>query len=186
MKLSMLGWHRPDRLAPPRWRAPRRGSLLRAALVAALLALAAGTALTSGGSGAGARAVDCQRRQAPTGTPSPDPRRPLPVPAGQVGVPVRLADPAVTAMIRPGDRVDLLAGAPDEPAAGHPTPGAVPDPGETDAPMAAVTVADVLVLAAAPGPDDQALLYLAMTEAQARRVAAAPTDAPFSVTVRPR
>ena len=31
-------------------------------------------------------------------------------PAGTVAVPVRLADPAVAALLRPGDRVDLVAG----------------------------------------------------------------------------
>src|SRR5699024_4515255 len=31
-----------------------------------------------------------------------------PVPPGAVVVPVRLADPAVTAMLRPGDRIDVV------------------------------------------------------------------------------
>lgn len=42
-------------------------------------------------------------------------------PDGTVTVPVRLADAAVATLLRPGDRVDLVAPDPDVPGAGAPT-----------------------------------------------------------------
>jgi hypothetical protein len=94
------------------------------------------------------------------------PDRPVPgdgrlaAPSDTVGVPVRLADPAALALVRPGDRVDLLV------SGRRPT----------------VVATDALVLAVAL--DDGALL-LALGPAQARKTASAPPGAAFSVIVHP-
>lgn len=90
-------------------------------------------------------------------------------------VPVRLADPAAATLVRPGDRVDVLAttveGTSDQRPAGD-----------------AVQVAGgVRVLAVLPGRDaaDGALLVLAATPAAARRLAAAAARQRLTVAVRP-
>lgn len=101
---------------------------------------------------------------APGGVPgaggSPPPR--LPVPAGTVGVPVSLADPASLALLWPGDRVTLLA----VPADGDPAPVA--------------TAAIVLAL-----DSGAAALLLALTPAQGQVVTAAPAGTRFAVMVLP-
>jgi Flp pilus assembly protein CpaB len=95
------------------------------------------------------------------------------LPEDQVAAPVRLADLAVTGLVRTGDRVDVLATAPD-------------------APTAEVVAADVLVLAASgpvqepsAAPDDAGLLVLAVDEATAARLAAVATTATLTVTLPP-
>jgi Flp pilus assembly protein CpaB len=45
-------------------------------------------------------------------------------PAGTVAVPIRLADAAVAALLRPGDRIDLVAPGADPAEPGEPTPDA--------------------------------------------------------------
>jgi pilus assembly protein CpaB len=97
------------------------------------------------------------------------------LPAGTVAAPVRLADLAVTALVRTGDRVDVLATAPD-------------------AERAEVVAADVPVLAA-PGPvvtapdgrsdDGAGLLVLAVDAPTAARLAAAATTATLTVSLPP-
>jgi pilus assembly protein CpaB len=94
------------------------------------------------------------------------------LPQGQVAAPVRLADLAVAALVRTGDRVDVLAAPPD-------------------AERAEVVAAGALVLAA-PGPatgpeaDPAAgLLLLAVDAATAARVAAASTSATLTVSLPP-
>jgi Flp pilus assembly protein CpaB len=95
------------------------------------------------------------------------------LPAGQVAAPVRLADLAVTALVRTGDHVDVLATAPD-------------------AATAEVVAAHVLVLAA-PGPagdsssarDDAGLLVLAVDDGTAARLAAVATTATLTVSLPP-
>ncbi len=92
------------------------------------------------------------------------------VPAGQVAAPVRLADLGVAALLRPGDRVDVLASRPDAPVQ--------------------VVAADALVLTAgpvSPGADDTAagLLVLAVPAVTASALAAAATDAALTVTLGP-
>nr|WP_218860221.1 Flp pilus assembly protein CpaB [Petropleomorpha daqingensis] len=90
------------------------------------------------------------------------------LPDDQVAAPVRLADLAVTALVRAGDRVDVLATAPD-------------------AATAEVVAADALVLAA-PGPVDEAtgdagLLVLAVDASTAARLAAVATTATLTVSL---
>lgn len=90
----------------------------------------------------------------------PAPR--LPIPSGLVGVPVSLASPASLAMLRPGDRVDLLA---------------VPAAGGDPAPLAGAAP----VLAVDPGA---AALLLALTPEQGRAVVSTPATSRFAVIVR--
>ncbi|MGY1659932.1 Flp pilus assembly protein CpaB [Geodermatophilus sp. SYSU D00705] len=86
---------------------------------------------------------------------------------GQVAAPVRPADLAVSALVRPGDRVDVLAT----------TPGAE---------RAAVVAAGALVLAA-PGPDGtgEGLLLLAVDDATAALLAAAASSATLTLSLPP-
>jgi Flp pilus assembly protein CpaB len=90
------------------------------------------------------------------------------LPEGQVAAPVRLADLAVAALVRSGDRVDVLATAPDAEAA-------------------EVVVGGALVLAA-NGSDEAAgggLLMLAVDADTAARLAAVATTATLTVTLPP-
>jgi hypothetical protein len=96
---------------------------------------------------------------APPPTPLPAGVR-LPIPEGMVGVPVALGTPTAVAMVRPGDRIDLLL---------------VPGDGE---PVAVAR--DVPVLAVVPS---EAALFLALSPAQAQEVVA--TTGRFAVLVRP-
>jgi len=90
---------------------------------------------------------------------------------GLVAVPVRLADPASTALVRPGDRVDVLAA------------GSSPD----GPPVASVVAAAVRVLAAPPPSEDLdgSLLVLATPSATAVRLAGAAASSLLSVVVLP-
>jgi pilus assembly protein CpaB len=95
------------------------------------------------------------------------------LPDGQVAAPVRLADLAVTGLLRTGDRVDVLATA-------------------ADAERAETVAARALVLAA-PGPpadpavagDDAGLLVLAVDAATAARLAAVATTSTLTVSLPP-
>lgn len=86
--------------------------------------------------------------------------------AGQVAAPVRPADLAVSALVQPGDRVDVLAT----------PPGAA---------RAEVVAAGAPVLAA-PGPQDDGLLLLAVDGDTATRLAAAATTATLTLSLPPR
>ena len=90
------------------------------------------------------------------------------LPRGQVAAPVRLADLAVAALVRTGDRVDVLATA----------PGA----GEAE-----TLAAGVRVLAAGGSGDDPAagLLLVAVDTSTAARLAAASTTATLTVSLPP-
>lgn len=90
------------------------------------------------------------------------------LPHGEVAAPVRLADLAVAALVRTGDRVDVLATAPGADAA------------ETLA-------AGVRVLAAGGTGDDPAagLLLVAVDPGTAARLAAAAAGATLTVTLPP-
>jgi Flp pilus assembly protein CpaB len=98
------------------------------------------------------------------------------VPAGQVAAPVRLADLAVATLLRPGDRVDVLASAAGTGAA-------------------EVVAAAALVLSAPPGaaPDEESaiapegagLLVLAVSPETATVLAGAATTGTLTVTLGP-
>ena len=92
------------------------------------------------------------------------------LPEGQVAAPVRLADLAVTALVRAGDRVDVLA-----------------TTGGTGVAERVATGARVL---AAPGPIDAdapgaGLLLLAVDDGTAARLAAASAEATLTISLPP-
>jgi pilus assembly protein CpaB len=89
---------------------------------------------------------------------------------GTVAAPVRLADPATAALLRAGDRVDVLA-----------------TPSQATAQASATTVAQDLRVLAVPGVDDTdgALVVLAAPPAVAARLAGAAVSNRLSVTVLP-
>lgn len=149
---------RESRLDPVRWpRLPRGRTMLRTALVAALLLTAAGALYAQ-------EPASCPAVTASPESPTPDADGRLTVPAGSVGVPVRLAEPSVLSLIRPGDRVDLLA---------------VSGAAATDPTQVA---SDVLVLAVAGA---EGALVLALRRDQARKAVGLPEGARFGVVVRP-
>jgi pilus assembly protein CpaB len=93
------------------------------------------------------------------------------LPADQVAAPVRLADLAVAGLVRPGDRVDVLAALPD-------------------AERAEVVAAGALVLAAPPSASDDGdpaagLLLLAVDGTTAARLAAVATTSTLTVSLPP-
>lgn len=92
-----------------------------------------------------------------------------PLPAGTVGVPVRLAEPAALAVLRPGLRVDLLVA----PAGGR--------PGETSLLAGRALVLDVV---GAGATDGSGAVYLALRPDQAQRVVGQPDGSRFAVVVR--
>ena len=169
-----------DRLDPVRLRPPRARGLLRATGVAVLLALAAGVLWIDADDppacrGAAASPTASSAPPTPTGRGA-NTSAPLPVPDGHLGIPVQVAEPATLAVVRPGDRVDLIA------RTGDPTAAA----GDTE--PATVLARDVLVLAVGPDPQaslDEGVVYLAMTADEAERVATASPEVPIGVMVRP-
>ncbi|MGH3648539.1 MAG: hypothetical protein ACRDTM_15360, partial [Micromonosporaceae bacterium] len=106
--------------------------------------------------------------------------------AGTVGVPVQLAEPATAAVLRPGDRVDVVARTSrPEPSASAPTSENPPADNAGDV----VLARGVLVLSINAHSDrspDQGVVYLAMKKDQAQRVARTAPDVAIGVTVRAR
>ncbi|HEY9474842.1 MAG TPA: RcpC/CpaB family pilus assembly protein, partial [Mycobacteriales bacterium] len=125
--------------------------------------------------------------------------------SGSVAVSVRLDDPAVAGLLRPGDRVDVLAAPGTDSAAPAPAPAPAPGPvpaalgrvGETggtpevtsgSAGQATVIASDVMVLAASPTDSDQAgggLLVVAVPMPVARRLAGVSPENRLTVALRP-
>ncbi|MGK5445826.1 flagellar biosynthesis protein FlgA, partial [Micromonospora sp. URMC 105] len=93
----------------------------------------------------------------------------LPLPSGSVGVPVRLAEPAALAVLRPGARVDLLV----VPAGRTPV-------------EAGLLASGALVLDVVGGDavDGTSALYLALRPDQAQRAVGQPEGSRFAVVVR--
>ena len=171
------------RLDPVRWHRPARGTLLRLIVATLLLSsaiLISWPGLRSCGTGAEARdgvgVQDGKAVQAGAGSEIPSvetsaasnaPGRDAvqPVPAGSVGVPVRLADPAALALVEAGNRVDLLRL--DE--SGSTTP-----------------VADSALVLQVSGSDDPTIggLLLALTPDEAEHAVAGPGQS-FAVLIRP-
>lgn len=85
------------------------------------------------------------------------------MPDGTVGVPLALPEPGALAMLRPGDRVDLLA---------------VPAGGGAPAPVAQ----EVTVLAVDPG---SATVLLSLPPERAVEALSVPAGDQFAVVVRP-
>ncbi|MET8906646.1 flagellar biosynthesis protein FlgA [Micromonospora sp. NPDC004551] len=177
-------------LRPVRWRGlPRGRTLLRVALVAVLLGLAAAVLQTPAGCPPGAVPAvaptptgGAPAGGAPSGGTSPgsapaggaqaggDRRAAaLPLPAGAVGVPIRLAEPAALAVLRPGARVDLLV---------------VPAGGAAAATLLAPRALVLDVVGAAGAVDGSSALYLALRPEQAQRAVGLPEGSRFAVVVR--
>ncbi|WP_229402779.1 flagellar biosynthesis protein FlgA [Micromonospora okii] len=172
-------------------RLPGRSALLRAALVAALLGLAAavlhappgcppppaaspGSAATRppGGppTGSGTAPSGTSASHGRASPPGPGaPPSALPLPDGAVGVPIRLAEPAALAVVRPGARVDLLA----VPAGGPPGGAGLVAPG-----------ALVLDVIGADATDGSSALYLALSPPQARKAVTLPDNTRFAIMIR--
>ena len=134
-------------------------------VVAGLLALAA-VIMLSGTKPAAA--VRCAAATPTTRTRSPAPGSVIP--RDMVGVPVRLSQAGVGRLLHPGDHVALT----------------VTRAGQTTAQQ---LVADAIVLRGTPGDsvdsDTDSMVYLAMTDQQARRVTAVAPEDRIGVTVRP-
>ncbi|MBE1486870.1 flagellar biosynthesis protein FlgA [Plantactinospora soyae] len=183
---------RDGTLAPSRWPVrPSGGSALRWALVAALLTLALGLLYlrqpsscpdpTGAGPAAGRSSTASPAGTTATpgpgssGNPPDSSAAPLPVPAGAVGVPIRLAEPAALTVARPGVRVDLLA-----------VPGSGDRTARTPRPTVLAARALVLdVLESAPDQDAASAIYLALSPDQAHRAVGMPEPTRFAIIVRP-
>jgi hypothetical protein len=164
---------RCDVPAFPPIRVGKRGGrrLLRRAVRRRRRPLAAGLATT-----AAAVAVSAASHGAPPRVPAPVPRgrataaaRHTPVPV--VRDPVRIADGAVVALLRPGDRVDVLAGG--RVVAGCATVVAVP---ERSVPPSSAALAD-------SGGPGGALVVLALPRPTAAALSGATTSSPVGVTL---
>jgi hypothetical protein len=152
--------------APFLLRLPRRGPLLRFSIAAALVCLAVLILLVGGSSTAPARpAAGCPASPATPPRPS-TPVRPVP-PAGTVGVPLTLPSASSAAVLRSGDRVDVLATVAGQPGT--------------------VLAESVLVLSVRSVADlgGDTALYVAASPRAARRLAGAAPDTRLAVTVRP-
>ncbi|MFE9689003.1 flagellar biosynthesis protein FlgA [Micromonospora sp. NPDC005806] len=164
-----------ESLRPVHWRGlPRGGTLLRVALVAMLLGLAAAVLTTPAGCPppGSAPAGPSSPSAGSGGSPAPDPGRSggaLPLPSGSVGVPVRLAEPAALAVLRPGARVDLLV---------------VPAGGAAGEASLLAPRALVLDVVGAGAVDGSSALYLALRPDQAQRAVGVPEGSRFAVVVR--
>ncbi|PTA45625.1 flagellar biosynthesis protein FlgA [Micromonospora sp. RP3T] len=157
-------------LRPVRWRGlPRRRTLVRVTLVAVLLGLAAAVLRTPAGCPPGSAPSGSSAGTGVTASADAPSAGPQPLPDGSVGVPIRLAEPAALAVLRPGARVDLLV----VPAGGSPDPTLL-------APRALV----LDVVEAGGAVDGSSALYLALPPEQARRAVGLPEGSRFAVVVR--
>jgi hypothetical protein len=164
---------REPTLSAARWPGlPRGRTVARAALVAALLALAAGVLYAHEPTcpGPAGPAPDPSASVASGGAPSPVPGRRA-LPPGHVGVAVRLTEPAALAVVQPGVLVDLLA---------VPAAGASRVRGSTLV-AARALVLDVVRADAAEGTP---ALYLALQPDQAQRTVEMPENTRFTIIVR--
>jgi hypothetical protein len=181
---SALSADQPARLDPVRWRLPRRTVALRTLVVSGLLVVAAGALYTgvvpaadgcvaplSGGSGPAVPTASAASGR-------------LPVPAGRVGVPVRLAEPATAAILRTGDRVDLLAVTPSGSPTAVGTDAVVLAAGAASTSNDGLTGRDEAPDAGnAPGAG-AGMVVLALTPAEATRTVGIARDAQLAVIVR--
>jgi hypothetical protein len=159
---------REPRLDPVRWRRPGRSTLLRAAVVAALIVTAAllmwtGPATCEPSCPAPPGPAAVTESPKPPAPPSPSPGA---VPPGLVGVPIRLAEPTALKLLHPGDHVDLFRVT-----------------GTGGSPQAVATAAVVLGVTGAEDPTTGGLL-LALTPAEARRTVISPAGG-YAVLIRP-
>lgn len=145
-------------------RLPRGRTLLRTGLIAAFLLTAVAALFARDPA-----SLPCPPPPPPAAVaaaPSVDASGRLAVPPGVVGVPVRLAEPAVLALVHSGDRVDLLAAS-----------------GTAPTRESALLAHDALVLGVVPA--DGAVL-LALDPGRARAIVGLPDGTRFGVIVRPK
>lgn len=180
-----------ERLDPVRWQRPTRGTMLRLISVAVLLVTAAVVLWVRPVTCAPLSATP-EGSTAPSGRPSASPPGPgrdaggdadsdsgadpgqgvnpgpaaEAIPPGNVGVPIRLADPTALAVVRPGNRVDLLRVDPDR---------------DRTTPVASAAL--VLRVTGADDPVTGGLL-LALTPGEARQALAASSQG-FAIVIRP-
>ena len=183
------------RLDPIRWRRPGRGALLRLGVIAALLTTAAfltwagpqtcalpGDVSTTLGADPERRGETASATSSAGRTPQPQPGGSTAregaggamersdgravVPAGRVGVPVRLAEATALTLVRPGDHVDLIRVG-----------------GESRETSAIAAAALVLGVTGADDPTTGGLL-IALTPAEAAKAVAEPGRG-FAVLIRP-
>lgn len=156
------------RLDPVRRRRPSRGTLLRLAAVAVLLATAAVASWSPA-----SPAQSCADKTGAAADPPissaaapPSPRATAgAVPPGSVGVPIRLADPTALSLVRAGNKVDLLR---------------VDDTGDATAIAAAALVLRVTN----PGDPTTGGLLLALTPTEAQHAVAGGGHG-FAIVIRP-
>lgn len=101
---------------------------------------------------------------------------------GSVAAPVRIADAGEVALVRPGDRVDVLA-APTSETGGGLDEGA--RSGRAAVPVASGAVVLSIPQEAASGVTDGGLVVLAVSSQTARALAAAATTDRLSLVLRP-
>ncbi|MFF5390922.1 hypothetical protein ACFY5H_21645 [Streptomyces sp. NPDC013012] len=150
--------------ARPRLRgAPRRGRRVPVALLALMAAALAVVGSASGGGSApgGARAV------------AASPARPAPA-APLVSAAVRIADAATVRLLRPGDRVDVIA-------APHAPPGG--EGGGARVVAAGARVTGIPQADGGDGPDAGALVVLSVPRSTAAALAGAGVTSRLAVTV---
>lgn len=153
-----------DSLRPVRWQLrPRRVTALRATMVTLLLTVAAGVLYAGEPTTCSTRPTSDPPAAAIAEQPAAKGRA---LPAGTVGVPITLAEPAALTVVRPGARVDLLA--------------VPPEPTE---PL--LVASEVLVLEVLPDAGSGAgALYLALRPTQAQRAVGQPPGSRFAVVIR--
>ncbi|WP_433792250.1 hypothetical protein [Actinoplanes sp. CA-252034] len=157
-----------ERLDPVRWRRPGRGTLLRLVSVTVLLITAAAVLWLKP---TGCVPIEAGPSSEPSVRPSSSPAAgptgaARPIPPGNVGVPVRLADPTALSVVRPGHRVDLLR-----------------IEGERDRTTAVASAALVLEVTGADDPVTGGLL-LALEPDEARQAISTPGRG-FAIVIRP-
>lgn len=100
---------------------------------------------------------------------------------GTVALPVRFADPDAARLLRPGDRIDVLAAlTSDVPS------GALPPTADPRSPRARVIAGDAAVLARPNSGEDRdgGLLILSVTPESAAAIAGAAAAGPLTYTIR--
>ncbi|GIE27845.1 hypothetical protein Ait01nite_008900 [Actinoplanes italicus] len=160
-----------ERLDPVRWRRPGRGTLLRLFSAAVLLFTAAAVLwLQPTTCVAPVTAPRSSSAATPVTPASGSAGNTRAIPAGSVGVPVRLADPTALTVVRPGNRVDLLRIDGDRDR-------------DRDRTVAVASAALVLEVTGADDPATGGLL-LALGPDEAQRAVSA-TGRGFAIVIRP-
>jgi hypothetical protein len=158
-----------ERLDPVRWHRPSRGTLLRLVSVTVLLITAAAVLWLKPTGCVPTESTPQASEPSGRVSSAPGPTRATAarlIPAGSVGVPVRLADPTALTVVRPGNRVDLLR-----------------IDGERDRTTAVATAALVLEVTGTDDPVAGGLLLALDPDAAKRTIATSGRG--FAIVIRP-